>query len=145
MANQPDVYTTNSSGPRRARRAWRSRMALTRRRVLAATIAGTLLIGGGLGVTVAFAQATPHAAQVANVCHSQVQEKIQWPLDPEYRVVAWCDSLDANTKARGVLDTRWDADRHTEWFTDTGAKHYSDWKIPLIGVTPDSRIELGTR
>ena len=96
------------------------------------------------GTAVAIASSHPSATKVQNVCHSQVEEKVQWPLDPEYRVIAWCDSLDSNTQARGVLDTKWDVDKHTEWFSDTGVRHYSDWKIPLFAIT-GSRVEYSAR
>src|ERR1700760_2782183 len=95
-----------------------------RRAIVAVAGAGVTaaMITGATG-TASAAQQAP--AVKANSCHSQVEEKIQWPLDPEYRVIAWCDSLDAQSKARGVLDQHWAPDHHTEWFTDTGVKHYS--------------------
>ena len=125
------------------RAVWRSKLPATRRRVIAVTVATTLLVGAGAGTAVAIASSHPSATKVQNICHSQVEEKIQWPLDPEYRVIAWCDSLDPNTQARGVLDTKWDVDAHTAWFTNTGVKHYSDWKTSL--AVRGSRVEYSAR
>ncbi len=92
------------------------------------------------GTATSASATTPGSA--SNVCHSEVQTNVQWPLDDEYRVVAWCDSLDPNTKAQGTLDIHWAQDEHTEWFTDTGVKHYSDWRFSPFGVTPSARVDF---
>jgi hypothetical protein len=102
-------------------------------------------VGGGTGTAVALAKSAHAAPRIQSVCHSGVQQNVRWPLKTEYRVVAWCDSLAPNTQARGVLDTLWDADKQTDWFSDTGVKHYSGWKTPLTGITPKSRVEYSAR
>jgi hypothetical protein len=114
---------------------------ITRRRIIAVTAATTLVVGGSAGAAAAIAGSSHAVAPAANVCHSSVQENVQWPLDTSFRVVAWCDSLDAGTLVRGVLNTKWDVDKQTDWFSETGVKHYSDWKIPIFGITPTSRVE----
>jgi len=125
-----------------ARVAWRSRVPMTRRPVIAVTVATTLLVGSGVGTAVAIAKSRPSPTKIQNVCHSEVETKDAWPVD-QYRVIAWCDSLDSNTRARGVLDTKWDVDAHTAWFTNTGVKHYSDWKTSL--AVRGSRVEYSAR
>jgi hypothetical protein len=111
--------------------------------VLTVALGAAAAITGGVAASAV--TTTPTRPAAANSCHAQVQENVQWPLETEYRVVAWCDSLDTNTQAQGTLDMHWAPDSHTDWFTDTGVKHYSGWHFALWGVTPSARVDYAPR
>lgn len=59
----------------------------------------------------------------------------------KYNVNARCGSLNANSKARGVLDIPADIDVSTSWFTRLNTTYSSSYRQSLAG-TPVPRTEI---
>ena len=83
---------------------------------------------------------TAHADTAATtVCQSRVEE--QWiGATSQYRVVASCSSIAADTEIRGVLDAPLYPDKYTPWFSIPNEVHTSPWAVSPF-ASPESRTE----
>lgn len=92
----------------------------------------------------ASSSAVKTTATTGNSCHTKIEE--DWAgTNQRYRVGAKCDQLDRGVKARGVMDRAMWPDEYTDWFTDTGTWHWTDWEYETWGsVAPKARMEYGT-
>jgi hypothetical protein len=83
-----------------------------------------------VGVTGVAAPATP-AAAVGGDCQAEVEKKVRdWRPDL-YRPAAYCSSLQADSKARGLLDITAVPDPSTPWFTQLKVWKYGTWEGQL--------------
>jgi hypothetical protein len=79
-----------------------------------------------VGATGLAAPATPAGAAGGN-CQARVGHQVRDWLPDNYRAEAYCTSLQADSKARGLLDLTASADVGTAWFTQTKVWKYSSW------------------
>lgn len=119
-------------------------MTMWKRVIFGAAVAGVALSAGTQAAGASTTAAAPAASAAAQggSCRTWLEE--QWAgSTTQYRAAASCAQIDAGTKVRGVLDVDGWQDEHTSWFTTTGTTFYSDWQIPMWGMTPSTRIEYG--
>lgn len=82
----------------------------------------------------------PDVAAVGGNC-STVRESQVVNLAPDnYRVRASCASLQADSKARGVLDRTGGIGSYTGWFTTLNKYYYSSWGNCMLGCTARAEI-----
>jgi hypothetical protein len=96
--------------------------------------AARLVAVSALALTgVVFAPAQANA--VGGNCSSALEKKAVSFQPDVYRVRAWCSSLQADSRAQGVLDRTASLDAQTQWFTGLNINYYSDYKIgPIAGT-----------
>ena len=104
-----------------------------------ASAAAVAALAGGAAVIVA----QPAEAIGGNCYSRRVELEALGPNS--YLVEAWCSSLAADTKARGVLDISGEVDRRTPWFTRLGVSYYSDAYRCIPGQCSNTRVELARR
>ena len=97
-------------------------------RVVRGAVAVALALAAGL-----LAPAPAYA--VGGNCSSALEkEERSWQPDV-YRVRARCSSLQADSKAQGVLDRNVSQDGYTQWFTRIDFNYYSGWYVGPISGT----------
>lgn len=81
------------------------------------------------------ALAPAEANAVGGNCSIALEKKVvSWNPDV-YRVRAWCSSLQADSRAQGVLDRTASLDAQTPWFTALNTNYYSEYKVgPIAGT-----------
>jgi hypothetical protein len=79
-----------------------------------------------VGATGVAAPATP-ANAIGGNCQARVGHQVRDYLPDYYRAEAYCSSLQADSKARGLLDLAASPDVGTAWFTQTKVWKVSGW------------------
>jgi hypothetical protein len=103
----------------------------------AACVTAVVTILGSLALSV------PAAHAVGGDCSSYREKKAQTARPDAYRVRAICRSLDAESKARGVLVVNnGNPDYHTAWFTGLNTNYYSDWHTVFSYDIGGTKIEF---
>lgn len=101
---------------------------MTSRRV---ALRNTLL--STMAVTAALVMIPGQAQATGGTCTATKGEQaISWEPN-KYNVNARCSSLNANSKARGVLDIPADIDVSTSWFTRLNTTYSSGYRQSLAG------------
>jgi hypothetical protein len=106
------------------------------RRVLSHTVALALMTGTVLAIV------APQAEAVGGNCSSVRQEKDDTGYN-SYRVRARCSSLNADSKAKGVLDKSGASDPETTWFTQLNTYKYSNYTTcDIFNTCNNTRVDI---
>jgi len=117
--------------------------------VVAITAAATAIVVGSIAIAAQANAATVLSERAFTKgsadCVASIQELVTYPLEDRYRVAISCTHVPDTLKMRGVAAFRLQPDQHTEWFTETGRTFYSQLATPLLGLTPEAKVETAKR